>query len=61
MIRLPHYKVLHDSLVSFYFWLCRVSLTKYLLVLRILFSLVADKQMYYDYCINCLYSAMGDA
>jgi hypothetical protein len=38
MSRLPHYKALHDSLVSFYFWLCQVSLAEYLLVLRVLFS-----------------------
>jgi hypothetical protein len=61
MSQLPHYKALHDSLVSLYFWLCRVSLAEYLLVLRVLFPLVADGQMYYDYCINCLYPAMGDA
>jgi hypothetical protein len=28
------------------------------LVLRVLFPLVADGQMYYGYCINCLYPAM---
>jgi hypothetical protein len=26
-----------------------------------LFPLVADGQMYYDYCINCLYPVMGEA
>jgi hypothetical protein len=61
MSQLPHYKALHDSLVSLYFWLYRVSLTEYLLVLRVLFPLVADGQMYYGYCINCLYPATGDA
>jgi hypothetical protein len=45
----------------FYFRLCRVSLVEYLLVLRALFSLVADGQMYYDYCINFLYPAIGEA
>ena len=44
-----------------YFRLCRVSLAEYLLVLRVLFPLVADGQMYYGYCINCLYPALGDA
>jgi hypothetical protein len=44
-----------------YFQLCWVSLAKYLLVLRALFPLVADGQMYYGYCINCLYPAMGEA
>jgi hypothetical protein len=43
------------------FFLCRVSLAEYLLVLRILFPLVADGQIYYGYYINCLYPAMGDA
>jgi hypothetical protein len=43
------------------FLLCRVSLAEYLLVLRDLFPLVADEQMYYGYCINCLYPAMGEA
>jgi hypothetical protein len=42
MSQLPHYKALHDSLVSLYFWLCRVSLAEYLLVLRVLFPLDAD-------------------
>jgi hypothetical protein len=61
MSQLHHYKALHNSLVSLYFWLWWVSLAEYLLVLRILFPLVADWQMYYGYCINCLYPAMGDA
>ena len=29
--------------------------------LKVLFPLVADGQMYYGYCINCLYPTMGDA
>jgi hypothetical protein len=45
----------------FYFWFCQVSLADYLLVLRALFPLVADVQMYYGYYINCLYPAMGEA
>jgi hypothetical protein len=44
-----------------YFRLCRVSLVGYLLVLRALFPLVIDGQMYYGYYINCLYPAMGEA
>ena len=44
-----------------YFRLCQVSLAEYLLVLRVLFPLVVDGQMYYGYCINCLYPTMGDA
>ena len=35
-----------------------VELTDNLIVL---FPLVVDGQMYYGYCINCLYPAMGDA
>jgi hypothetical protein len=52
MSQLHHYKALHKALRS---------LAEYLLVLRVLFPLVADGQMYYGYCINCLYPAMGDA
>jgi hypothetical protein len=37
------------------------KLAEYLLVLRALFPLVADRQMYYGYCINCLYPVMGEA
>jgi uncharacterized RDD family membrane protein YckC len=43
----------------FYFWFYRVSLAEYLLILRALFPLVADGQMYYGYCINCLLSCDG--
>ena len=44
-----------------YFGLWRVSLAEYLLVLRVLFPCCfADGQMYYGYCILCLYPAMGD-
>jgi hypothetical protein len=56
----PH-KVFHTLWCPLYFSLCRVSLAEYLLVLRALFPLVvADGQMYYGYCINCLYPALGD-
>ena len=58
--QLPYYKAFIILGVT-YFWLCRVSLAEYLLVLRVLFPLVVDGQMYYGYCINCLYPAMGDA
>jgi hypothetical protein len=62
MLKMPFAnQALHDSLVSLYFWLCRVSLAEYLLVLRALFPLVADGQMYYGYCINYLYPAMVKA
>jgi hypothetical protein len=61
MSQLHHYKALHDSLVSPYFWLYQVSLAEYVLILKVLFPLAADGQMYYGYCINCLYPAIGDA
>jgi hypothetical protein len=61
MSQLPHQTACHDFLVSFYFWFCRVSLVEYLLILRALFLLVADGQMYYGYCINYLYPAMREA
>jgi hypothetical protein len=53
---------LRQSLSYFLVSSCRwVSLAEYLLVLRALFSfVVADGQMYYGYCSNCLYPAMGD-
>ena len=54
MSQLPYYKAF-IILGVIYFRLCRVSLAEYLLVLRVLFPLVADGQMYYGYCINCLY------
>jgi hypothetical protein len=47
MSHLPYLKACHDP------W--------YLLILRALFSLIADGQMYYGYCINCLYPVMGEA
>jgi hypothetical protein len=43
------------------FWFCQVTLAEYILVLRALFPLVADGQMYYGYCIKCLYPAIEEA
>ena len=60
MSQLPYYKAFIILGVT-YFRLCRVSLAEYLLVLRVLFPLVVDGQMYYGYYINCLYPAIGDA
>jgi hypothetical protein len=58
MSQLPHLK--HVLILGvILFWLCRVSLAEYLLVLKALFPLVADGQMYYGYCINCLLSCDG--
>jgi hypothetical protein len=57
----PTKESLACSLVSLISGLRRVSLAEYLLVLRALFPIVvADGQMYYGYCINCLYLVMGD-
>jgi hypothetical protein len=50
MSQLPYHKVCHDPWCQFIFNL-----------LRDLFSLVTDGQMYYGYCINCLYPVMGEA
>ena len=61
MSQLPYYKALHNPWCHFIFGYIGSSLAEYLLVLRVLFPLVADGQMYYGYCINCLYPAMGDA
>jgi hypothetical protein len=60
MSQLPHQKACNDPWCLL-FWFCRVSLAEYLFVLRALFPLVADRQMYYGYCINCLYPAMGES
>jgi len=46
--------------VSTYFGLRQVSLAEYLLILRVLFPFVADGEMYYGYCKNYFYPAMGD-
>jgi hypothetical protein len=41
------------------FWLWRISLVEYLLVLRVLFPLVADGQMYYGYLYQLPLSCDG--
>jgi len=52
---------LHDPWRVFIFGLWRVSLAEYILVLRVLLPCCfADGQMYYGYCILCLYPAMDD-
>jgi hypothetical protein len=48
------------SLVSLYFSLRQLSLAEYLRTQGVVLIVVVDGQMYYGYCINCLYSAMGD-
>ena len=59
--QLPPLYSLHDHGKVFVFGLWRVSLAEYILVLRILLPCCfADGQMYYGYCILCLYPAMGD-
>jgi hypothetical protein len=57
----PTKESLTCSLVSLISGLRRVSLADYLLVLKAFVPIVvAYGQMYYGYCINYLYPAMGD-
>ena len=59
--QLPHYTAFMIFEESFIFGLWRVNLTEYILILRVPFPCCfADGQMYYGYCIHCLYPAMGD-
>ena len=59
--QLPHYTTFMILEESFIFGLWRVSLAEYILVVRVLLPCCfADGQMYYGYCILCLYPAMGD-
>ena len=48
------------SLESHIFGLRRVSLAEYILVLRVLFTLVADDVVYHGYCANCHHLAADD-
>ena len=48
------------SLVSLYFDLWRVSLAEYILVLRVLFTPVADDVVYHGYYANCHHPAADD-
>ena len=48
------------SLVSLYFGLRWVSLAEYLLVLRVLFTPIADDVVYHGYCANCHHPAADD-
>jgi hypothetical protein len=61
-VKLAHWdKAFHTSWCQFIFSSWRVSLAEYILVFKALFPfIVADGQMYYGYCNNCLYPAMGD-
>jgi len=60
-VQLSHsiaFMILEESFISN---LWRVSLAEYILVLRVPFLYCfTDGQMYYGYCINYLYPAMGD-
>jgi len=38
----------------------RVSLTEYLLILRVLIPIVADNVMFHGYCKNCLAPAVDE-
>jgi len=61
VVSYPHYiafMILEESLFLSLWW---VSLAEYILILRVLFPrCFAGGQMYYGYCILCLYPAMGD-
>ena len=48
------------SLKSFISGLWRVSLAKYLLVLRVLFPIIADGTVYHGYCKSCFYPAVDE-
>ena len=48
------------SLVSLYSGLWRVSLAEYILVLRVLFTPVADDVVYNGYCANCHHPTADD-
>jgi hypothetical protein len=59
--QLSHYIAFMILEESLFLSLCWVSLAEYILVLRVLLTCCfADGQMYYGYCILCLYLAMGD-
>jgi hypothetical protein len=57
----PLQESLAYSLVSLYFDLRRVSLAEYFFRTQgVVPIVVADGQMYFGYCIKCLYPVMGD-
>ena len=59
--QLPHYIAFMILDESLFLSSWRVSLAEYILVLRVpLPCCFADGQMYYGYCILCLYPAIGD-
>jgi len=56
----PQMLALHTPCCHFISGLRRVSLAEYLLVLRVLFTLVADDVVYHGYCANCHHPATDD-
>jgi hypothetical protein len=57
----PQKESLTYFLVSLYFSLRWVSLAEYFSRTQgVVPIVVAEGQMYYGYCINCLYPSMGD-
>ena len=58
--KLHLYISLAYSLVSFISGLWRVSLAEYILVLRVLFTPIADDVVYHGYCANCHHPAADD-
>jgi len=56
----PQILALHTPWCHFIPGLWRVSLAEYILVLRVLFTLVADDVVYHGYCANCHHPAAND-
>jgi hypothetical protein len=59
-VQLVHIESLSYSLVSLYFSMSGKSSWVPSRTQGFIPVVVADGQMYYKYCINCLYPAMGD-
>jgi len=56
----PQILALHTPWCHFISGLWRVSIAEYLLVLRVLFTLVADDVVYHSYCANYHHPAADD-
>jgi len=56
----PQRSALHTPWCHFISGLWLVSLAEYILVLRVLFTLVADDVVYHGYCANCHNPAADD-
>jgi hypothetical protein len=56
----PIYKALHDPWCLYFWFMTGKSSWVHSRTQGIVPIVVADGQMYYGYCSNCLYPAMGD-